>query len=99
MKKKHGGEGKHPDVALGEGLEIGSVHSAHKKGLVHGLGNHQGANDAPMAESNVETLRHGKAPKPGKVNNMAPMNMGVQKKAHGFNERSQNGGAEKDGGW
>ncbi len=99
MKKKHDGEGKHPDVALGEGLEIGSAHPAHKKGFVHGLGNHQGKEDAPAGEGSQETRRHGKKPMPEKVNNMAPMDHGTQKKAYGFTKRSQEGGAEKEGGW
>lgn len=33
-----------------------------------------------------------------KVSKTAPMNMKVQKKAHGFNERSQMGNANKMGG-
>ena len=61
-------------------------------------GNHQGSNDTPTAESNVETLRHGKAPKSGAVK-MPMHNSATQKRAHMFNERSQNGGAEKNGGY
>ncbi len=100
MKKKHSGEGKHPDVALGEGLEIGSVHPAHIKGVTNSLGNHQGSNDAPSGESNHETLRHGKAPKPEKVLHAPmPMNQGTLAKARKFNVRSEQGGAEKEGGW
>lgn len=87
------------DIKLAEGLAIGSVHPAHKKGMVNGLGNHQGSNDAPKAESNTETLRHGSRPKPEGVQHKAPMNAATQKRAHSLNERSQNGGAEKGGGW
>jgi hypothetical protein len=94
-----GGKDHESTVRLGEGLEVGSVHSAHKKGLVNGLGAKQAASVAPGGESDHETLRHGKKPQPEKVTYLAPLNKAVQKKAHGFNERSQNGGAEKEGGW
>ena len=94
-----GGKDHESTVKLGEGLEIGSVHSAHKKGMVNGLGGKQAASEAPSGMSDHETLRHGSKPQPEKVNNVAPMNKDARKKAHGFNERSQNGGAEKEGGW
>lgn len=87
------------DIKHGEGLAIGSTYPSHKKGLVNSLGNHQGSNDAPKAESNTETLRHGKTPKPEGVQSRPTPNTTTQKRAHGFNERSQNGGAEKGGGW
>jgi hypothetical protein len=61
-------------------------------------GNKQGSNDTPMAESNTETLRHGKAPKPEMVKHAAH-NPATQKRAQMFNERSENGGAEKNGGY
>jgi len=61
------------DMKYGAGLEVGSAHPAHKKGLVHGLGNTDGASDAPSGESNHETLRHGSRPKPEKVNNIPKM--------------------------
>ena len=101
MKKKHSGEGKHPDVALGEGLEIGSVHPAHIKGVANSLGNHQGPEGpGPTGESNHETLRHGKKPSPEKVKHAPmPMNQGTLAKARMFTKRSEEGGAEKEGGW
>lgn len=100
MKNKHTGDGKHPDVALGEGLEIGSVHPAHIKGVTNSLGNHQGSNDAPSGESNHETLRHGKRPKPEKVTHAPmPFNQGTLAKARKFTDRSVAGNAEKEGGW
>jgi len=100
MKKKHSGEGKHPDVALGEGLEIGSVHTAHKKGLVNGLGNgKQGQEWAPAGEGSQETRRYGKKPQPVKVNNTPSLDKSVRDKAFNFTKRSQEGGAEKEGGW
>jgi hypothetical protein len=100
MKKKHSGEGKHPDVTLGEGLEIGSVHPAHIKGVTNSLGNHQAKDVAPSGESDHETLRHGKKPQPEKVLHAPmPMNPGTLAKARMFNDRSVKGGAEKEGGW
>lgn len=87
------------DIKHGEGLAIGSTYPSHKKGLVNGLGNHQGSNDTPKAESNVETLRHGKTPKPEGVQNRATHDKAAQKRAYDFNVRSQQGGAEKGGGW
>lgn len=94
-----GGKDHEEYVKLGEGLEVGSVHHAHKKGMVNGLGGKQGMDDAPSGESDHETLRHGRKPKPEAVKSMAAEDKNAQKKAHGFNERSQNGGAEKEGGW
>jgi hypothetical protein len=100
MKKKHSGEGKHPDVTLGEGLEIGSVHPAHIKGVTNSLGNHQGKDDAPAGEGSQETRRHGKKPQPEKVKHAPmPLNPGTLAKARMFNKRSEEGGAEKEGGW
>lgn len=84
------------DVKLGEGLEIGSVHSAHVKGIKH-PGNHEGSNDKPKAMSDTDALGSNKG-KREKAAIEAPMSS-VQKKAHGFNERSQNGNAEKMGGY
>lgn len=94
-----GGKDNESTVKLGEGLEIGSVHSAHKKGMVNGLGGKQGSNDAPNGESDHETLRHGNRPKSEAVRNTAAEDKGAQKKAHGFNERSIAGNAEKEGGY
>jgi hypothetical protein len=94
-----GGKDNESTVRLGEGLEVGSAHSAHKKGLVHGLGAKQAASVAPGGESDHETLRHGSRPQPSKVNNIPTLDKGTQKKARGFNVRSENGGAEKEGGW
>jgi len=102
MSGKEGtsGESMHDqDVKLGEGLAIGSVHSAHKKGLVNGLGGKQAMSPANSGESDHETLRHGNKPKPESVQNVAPVNKEARKKAHGFNVRSEQGGAEKEGGW
>jgi hypothetical protein len=93
------GKSNEGDVKLGEGLAVGSVHSAHKKGLVHGLGAKQAASVAPSGESDHETLRHGSRPQPVKVNNIPTLDKGTVKKARGFNVRSENGGAEKEGGW
>lgn len=87
------------DVTLGEGLEMGSVHSAHKKGLVHGQGAKQAASVAPSGMSDHDTLRHGSRPQPEKVNNIPTEDKGTQKKAYGFNKRSEQGGAEKEGGY
>ncbi len=56
----------------------------------HGLKG--GKDETPMAESNTETLRHGKKPAMQAVR-QAPMDMGAKKKAHGFNVRSEKGGA------
>jgi len=83
------------DVKLGEGLAMGAVHLAHKKGIRH-PGNHEGMNDKPRGMSDSEAL--GGKHQHHKVAIEAPMSK-VQKKAHGFNERSQMGGAEKEGGW
>lgn len=58
----------------------------------------EGVDDAPSGESNHETLRHGKKPKSEAVRH-AQHDPSAQKRAHAFNERSQNGGAEKEGGW
>jgi hypothetical protein len=77
----------HPEATLRKGAlpPVTGVKS-------HGL--KEGSDKAPAAESNVETLRHGN--KPGtQAARQAPANMSVQKKAHGFNERSQKGGANK----
>jgi hypothetical protein len=87
------------DVKLGEGLEIGAVHPAHKKGLVNHLGNHQAESVPAKGMSDHEALGHGIKPKPEMVTYPAHLDAKAQKKAHGFNERSQNGGAEKEGGW
>ena len=92
-----GGKDHESTVRLGEGLEVGSVHSAHKKGMVNGLGGKQGSNDAPSGESNHETLRHSNRPKPESVRHVME-DKGAQKKAHGFNERSIAGNANKEGG-
>jgi len=54
--------------------------------------------EAPSGESNHETRRFGNKPAAEKVRH-AKLDTSVQKKAHGFNERSQKGGAEKGGGW
>ena len=94
-----GGKDHEATIKLGEGLAVGSVHSAHKKGIVNGLGGKQAESAAPSGESDHETLRHGRKPKPEAVQNVAPMDMKAQKKAHGFNERSIAGNAEKEGGW
>lgn len=87
------------DVALGEGLEMGAVHSAHKKGIVNGLGGKQAASPAPSGESDHETLRHGKKPQPEKVVNVAKHDKETLAKARMFAERSEAGNAEKEGGW
>ncbi len=97
--RAHASKSHEKDVKLAEGLEHGSVHGAHKKGLVHGLGGKQAASVAPSGESDHETLRHGSKPQPGKVNNIPTLNKDTVKKARGFNVRSENGGAEKEGGW
>lgn len=88
-----------PDVKLGEGLEMGSVHKAHKKGLVNGLGGKQAMSPANSGESDHETLRHGSKPKPESVQNAPKHNQDVLKRARMFNVRSEQGGAEKEGGW
>jgi hypothetical protein len=63
-------------------------------------GNKQGEHTTTKSDggSNLETLRQSARPKP-EAHREAPMDMKAQKKAHMFNERSQNGGAEKEGGW
>jgi hypothetical protein len=93
-----GGKDHEAYVKLGEGLEVGSVHSAHKKGMVNGLGGKQAVSAANSGESDHETLRHGSKPKPEAVKH-AVEDKGAQKKAHGFNERSIAGNAEKEGGY
>lgn len=85
------------DVKLGEGLEIGAVHAAHKKGITK-PGNTQAAHTPTKGMSDHETLRNDSRPKVEDVK-QAPHNSKVQAKAHGFNVRSEQGGAEKEGGW
>jgi hypothetical protein len=58
----------------------------------------QGVDDAPAGEGSQETRRHGSKPKPEAVRE-AQHDASAQKRAHGFNERSIKGGAEKEGGW
>ena len=93
-----GGKNHERDIKLAEGLEHGSAYPAHKKGMVSGLGGKQAGSPANSGESNHESLRTGNKPKPASVMH-ASENKGVQKKAHGFNERSIAGNAEKEGGW
>jgi hypothetical protein len=93
-----GGKNHERDIKLAEGLEHGSAYPAHKKGLVSGLGGKQAGSPANSGESNHESLRTGSKPSPEKVMG-APMNASARKKAHGFNERSIAGNAEKEGGW
>jgi hypothetical protein len=63
-------------------------------------GNKQGEHTKTTSDggSNLETLRQADRPKP-EAHREADMDTKAQKKAHMFNERSQNGGAEKEGGW
>lgn len=76
----------HPEATLRNGSKPNSGSVVNSQGLK------QGSNDAPQADSNVETLRHGKAPK-GESVRQAQHDSKAQKKAHGFNERSKKGGA------
>lgn len=97
--------GKSHEIAIGhaEGLAIGSVHPAHTKESVR----QAKMNSAPhkAAHAQRDRVLSGKGNKTGEdsVTNQqtghGPLqsslaNNSVQKKAHGFNERSQNGGAD-----
>jgi hypothetical protein len=100
--KKAGGKNHEDSIALGEGLPIGSIHSAHTKMQAHDAK----LNPAPHKASHAQRVRvlsgNGSKTGEGSVTNQetghGPLTSGlqnkkVQKKAHGFNERSQNGGA------
>ncbi len=97
--RAHAGKDHEKYIKLAEGLEHGAVHETHKKGLVNGLGGKQAASVTPSGESDHETLRHGSRPQSEKVNNIPTLNKDTVKKARGFNVRSENGSAEKEGGW
>lgn len=95
---------KHPDkmVALGEGLGLGSVHSTHSKHQVHMAKHNPAPHAAAHAQHNRAIAGNAGVTGEGTVTNQktghGPLmsslaNNSVQKKAHAFNERSQNGGA------
>lgn len=79
-----------------EALRSGSMPTGN--GGKKAAGNRQAESEAPSGESNHETLRHGSKPKPEAVRE-AQHDKAAQKRAHGFNERSQNGGANPNGGY
>lgn len=100
--KKLSGKNHEDTIALSEGLPIGSVHKAHTKMDVR----QAKLNSAPHKASHAQRERvlsgNGNKMGEGTVGNQqtghGPLqsslqNKTVQKKAHGFNERSQNGAA------
>ena len=100
MKKEHlaGFSKEHlHDIKYGEGLEVGAVHPAHHDGYpLSGLGNSDGASDAPSGESNHETQRHGSRPKPEKAVNKPKEVTGLSQAAKAKMEKARKGdGAEK----
>ena len=80
-------KGNMPEEALRKGsMPMGN-------GGKEASGNKQAASVMTKSESNHETLRHGSKPQPEKVIHPAPMDKKARAKAHGFNMRSENGGA------
>ncbi len=97
---KMSGKNHETDIAHAEGLEMGSVHPAHTKETVMGAKH----NPKPHAAAHAQRARvlSGNGNKMGE-GEVTPQETGhvahvksnspVQKKAHMYNERSQNGGA------
>ncbi len=100
MEGARGGKNHEMDIKIAEGLEHGSVHPSHKKGIMAG-GNRDAKETTTTSDggSDLETLRQGNKPGSERAVVVATENPGCLKKARMFNERSENGGAEKEGGW
>lgn len=82
----------HPETTLRNGNKPSGNGGLKNAGLKEGM------DTPPAAESNVETLRHGKKPGHESVK-QAAHNHATLKRARFLNDRSQSGGAEKEGGY
>jgi hypothetical protein len=88
------GKGNGPE----ETLRKGDIPSGN--GGLKAAGEKQGVTEETTSDggSNLETLRQGKKPKPEAVKPVT-FDQDCLKKARMYNERSENGGAEKEGGY
>jgi hypothetical protein len=100
--KKLSGKNHEDVISLGEGLPIGSVHKAHTKESVRQAKMNGMPHKASHAQRDRVLSGKGNKMGEGSVTNQQTghgalqsslENSGVQKKAHAFNERSQNGNA------
>jgi hypothetical protein len=85
------GKSNHPEATLRSGNKPTA-------GGVGAFGLHEGTDKAPNGEGSHETLRHNNKPSPEKVKPVSH-DKATLSRARMLNERSENGGAEKGGGW
>lgn len=99
MKKEHlsGFNKEHlHDVTVGEGLEVGAAHPAHKHHhtAVPPFGAKQGNESIETGEGNQETRRHNSKPGAEVVQQVAKESPECLARARKYAARSEHGGAE-----